>query len=61
MLAAVELDDQRGLAAGEIGKILADWQLPDELGSIQLAIADQLPEHMLGVRLVAAQQASAWD
>ena len=61
MLAAIDFDDQGGLTAGEISKIVADLQLADELVATQLAIAQNGPEDMFGFRLVAAQSAGARD
>jgi hypothetical protein len=57
VLAAIELNDQTRFPAGEIGDVIADWELPDELGTFELAGSQMMPESFLCVRAAGAQPA----
>ena len=55
MLAAVELDDQMRLEAGEVGDEGADGMLPAETEAAKLATAEVEPEPDFGIGLGAAE------
>jgi hypothetical protein len=55
MLATVQFHDQHSAAAGEISKIWTYRILSDEFIAIDLAVANHLPERLLGVRLGSSQ------
>ena len=61
VLTSVQLDDQGSFAAGEISEVWANWKLANELVPAEPTTTDDLPEAMLGLRLVAAKRASARD
>lgn len=49
VLAAVEFDHEMRVAAGEVGDVLSNRELADELGVFELATAEVVPETLLGV------------
>ncbi len=55
MLAAVDLDDQLLLQAEEIDDVRADGLLAAEFVACELAVAQGVPEELLGVGLVPSQ------
>jgi hypothetical protein len=52
MLSAIDLDDQIEFSANEVADVAADRNLPDKLVSIDLPIANTIPENRLCVRLI---------
>jgi hypothetical protein len=55
MLSAIDLDDQIEFSANEVADVAADRNLPDKLVSIDLPIANTIPENRLCVRLIDPQ------
>ena len=58
MLAAVEFDDESGLAAAEVGKVGTNGKLSDELVAANLTAPNELPELVLGFGFATAKGAS---
>ena len=58
VLPAIDLDDERMREANEVHDITADRLLSTKLGSSQLAAAEEVPHHFLGVRHIAAETTS---
>jgi hypothetical protein len=61
MLRAINLDDQSGVVAAEIREIAIDRHLAAELCSVNLSVAQNLPEFILGITRFAAQRLCAAD
>jgi hypothetical protein len=59
VLAAVDLDDQSPLAAGEIGHVGSDWILANELGAAELPRAQAVPQSSLDIGRVVAKPTGA--
>jgi hypothetical protein len=57
VLPAVQLDRQPGRSAGEVGHVIADLELADELLALELTDAEALPEARLRLSPVSAQSA----
>jgi hypothetical protein len=55
MLAAIELDDQGGPPAGEIGDERADWYLSTKFVSAKAAVSQLKPQPPLDVRLIGTE------
>ena len=55
VLAAVKFDDQSGSPTGKVGDVRADGELEDEFLTLDLAVAEALPETGFHLRPVAAQ------
>ena len=56
---SIDLDDQLGLHASEVGDEMADRNLSTEFETCQSAISQNLPESFFGEGHVAAQWAGA--
>jgi len=54
MLAAIDLDNERSLDANEVRDVGAEGDLPAEAMSVQLFLADALPQPQLRVAWIAA-------
>jgi hypothetical protein len=59
VLAAIEFDDQPLFHAHEIRDPGAQWNLPAELQSAEIAVAQMTPERSLGIRTVPAKRSRA--
>src|SRR5882672_7849536 len=57
MLSAVELNDQSGRMADEVGDVVSDRHLAPEAGAVQPVIAQLRPKNAFGVSGVFAQRA----
>jgi hypothetical protein len=55
MLSAIDLDDQMEFSANEVADLATDRNLPDKLISIDLPIANTIPENRLCVSLIDPQ------
>jgi hypothetical protein len=54
MLPSIDLDNNQLLAANEVADVAADRLLPDEFISIDLPVANAIPERRFCVGLVGA-------
>ncbi len=57
MLAAIDFDDEVPSPTYKIAEIAADRLLPHEFVPVELAVAEAIPQHRLGIGLVGAQLA----
>jgi hypothetical protein len=57
MCRAVQFHDQLGRLADEIREVAIDRDLPQKPEPAQLAVANEVPEHLLGQGLVSAKAA----
>ena len=55
VLSSVHFDDQHSLATNKIADVIFDRLLPDEFVSINLPIANQIPEKCFRIGLIDAQ------
>jgi len=59
MLTSVCFDDQACGRAGEVDDVAANWELAAEFPALQPLGAEELPQAMFGVGLIAAKGARA--
>jgi hypothetical protein len=61
VLAAIQLDDQHGAGADEIGDVLVDLVLAAEVVTAQLSVAQSIPQLSFGIGHGLAQSARSVD
>jgi hypothetical protein len=60
MLAAIDLDDDFDLMAGEVGEVRTDRRLTPKMMLLEGRLPQMLPQLLFGFGGVATQRASAW-
>jgi hypothetical protein len=60
MLAAIDLNDNFDLMAGEVGEVTADGRLTAEVMLLEGRLPQMLPELFFGFGGIATQRASPW-
>jgi hypothetical protein len=61
MLRAINFDDQSGVVTAEIREVVIDRHLAAELCSVNLSVAQNLPQFVLGIGRFAPQRPCAAD
>jgi hypothetical protein len=59
MLTAIDLDDNFGLMAGEVGEVLTNRRLTPKVVTLEWRLPQVLPEFLFGFGRVTTQRASA--